>query len=241
MYTKNLSLRILDTGPATAVENMSLDAKLLAELDPQGSPLLHLYDWMRPSITYGHFIDSQKLLNGDALARHKIDVARRPTGGGIVFHIWDFAFSFLMPAAHPLCSSNTLDNYRFVNEFVLEAAIEHFGLDQAPLLIAEAAPLHGPACAHFCMARPTVYDVVYQGRKIAGAAQRRTQRGYLHQGTISLAAPNYDLLREVLRSDAAVVEAMGTFSFVPAQPMPLPQSRAQIAALLQTKFLAKIR
>ena len=51
---------------------------------------------------------------------------------------------------------------------------------------------------YFCMAKPTIYDVVYQGRKIAGAAQRRRKNGYLHQGTISLAFPQMGLLNEVL-------------------------------------------
>ena len=46
------------------------------------------------------------------------------------------------------------------------------------------------------MAKPTQYDIVYKGKKIAGAAQRKKTQGYLHQGTISLAAPQIDLLQE---------------------------------------------
>jgi lipoate-protein ligase A len=47
------------------------------------------------------------------------------------------------------------------------------------------------------MARPTKYDVMLQGRKIAGAAQRKTKAGFLHQGTIALLCPDPELLGAV--------------------------------------------
>ena len=59
-------------------------------------PLLHLYQWDGPSATYGYFIDPSKYLDLNKLRQHHVALARRPTGGGIVFHIWDLAFSFLI-------------------------------------------------------------------------------------------------------------------------------------------------
>ncbi len=38
--------------------------------------------------------------------------------------------------------------------------------------------------AHACFANPVVSDVIESGRKIAGAAQRKTRSGLLHQGSI---------------------------------------------------------
>jgi lipoate---protein ligase len=60
-----------------------------------------------------------------------------------------------------------------------------------------------------------VYDVVHQGQKIAGAAQRRRKNGYLHQGTISLALPQTELLQEVLLFHQDVIAAMVAHSFAP--------------------------
>jgi lipoate-protein ligase A len=36
------------------------------------------------------------------------------------------------------------------------------------------------------MAKPTKYDVMVGGKKVGGAAQRKTRHGFLHQGSISL-------------------------------------------------------
>jgi len=216
-----------------------MDARLLKDLDPEGLPILHLYDWAGPSATYGHFIDLSKHLDLTKAADSRLALARRPTGGGIVFHIWDLAFSFLMPAGHRACSKNTLENYRFVNEVVLEA------VQEKAMLISEDAPSMTPECRHFCMARPTIYDVVYQGRKVAGAAQRRTRQGYLHQGTVSLAFPHLGLLKNILRSQEEITRAMAAYTFAPLGSLwrseALVAARCELQHLLTKKFLAKLQ
>src|SRR3989344_5352362 len=114
-------LRILNTGIASAEENMAQDERLLQDLDPNGEPLLHFYRWAGPSLTYGYFVSPDQQINVAEANKYRLALARRPTGGGIVFHIWDLAFSFLMPSDHPAFSLNTLENYRFVNRIVLDA------------------------------------------------------------------------------------------------------------------------
>lgn len=228
-------LEVLDTGISSAEENMSFDARLLENLSPNGNPILHLYDWAKPSATFGYFVEPEKHLDLKKGALHHLDLARRPTGGGIIFHIGDLAFSFLMPSEHPHFSLDTLENYQFVNRAVLEVVQSYFSLSGE--MIPTDAPSLTPACKNFCMAKPTQYDVVYQGTKIAGAAQRRKRQGYLHQGTISLMAPDLTLLKEVLVSQEKVVEAMASFTFAPIKEgQRLKQVRKDLQKLLADKF-----
>lgn len=237
-------MKVLDTGIGTAEENMRCDEKLLEDLDPNGEPILHLYGWRGPSATYGHFIAPEKHLDLEKAKRRRLDLARRPTGGGIVFHIWDLAFSFLMPAGHRAFSLNTLENYKFVNSAVLEVMRGFFALKGAVDLIPQDGAALGVECQNFCMAKPTKYDVVYKGMKIAGAAQRKRKQGYLHQGTISLAYPHVDLLKEVLLSKEEVVEAMRAYTFAPLgrvwEPEQLKTTRGEIQKRLQDKLMEKL-
>ena len=55
-----------------------------------------------------------------------------------------------------------------------------------------------------------------QGKKIAGAAQRRRKQGYLHQGSIAIALPQKSFLQDVLLPGTQVLEAMyqNTFSIL---------------------------
>ena len=237
-------LRILDTGVAAAEENMRLDREFLENLDFQGLPILHFYRWDAPSATYGHFVAPGQYFDLDQIDRFQLKLAKRPTGGGIVFHIWDLAFSFLMPAGHLAFSSNTLQNYQFVNEAVLRAVSELFDLKGAASMTLENFPSMAMDCQNFCMAKPTQYDVVYQGMKIAGAAQRKTKQGYLHQGTISLGVPDFELLRAVLHSKPAVLDAMAQYTFAPlgncfASSL-LEQTRRHLQDLLTQKIMEKL-
>lgn len=190
---------------------MQIDADLLADLGQRKKGILHLYDWEGDSATYGHFVAPPTYLNMEGVKKRRLNLGRRPTGGGIVFHVWDLAFSVLVPATHPAFSMNTLENYAFVNGAVL-AAVQGL-LGEELKIIPEDGEQYDPLCQNFCMAKPTKYDVVLGGRKVAGAAQRKTKEGFLHQGTIALVMPPDDYLDDVLLPETRVKEAMQAFTY----------------------------
>ena len=107
---------------------------------------------------------------------------------------------------------NTLDNYAFVNRAVLGAVEQFFEKKEELSLIPEDVLSRDALCKYFCMAKPTKYDVMWQGRKIAGAAQRKTKGGFLHQGTISLVMPPQEYLEAILLPGTEVAASMGMFT-----------------------------
>ena len=64
------------------------------------------------------------------------------------------------------------------------------------------------ALFQFCMAKPTIYDVMVGSKKIAGSAQRKRKQGFLHQGSITLCLPKAKLLEEVLLPNTNVLSSM---------------------------------
>lgn len=200
-------MKIIHSGALPAEENMRLDTRLLENLKDQQQPILRFYEWASLSATIGHFIKPEDFLDLNALNQEGVTLARRPTGGGILFHPWDFTFSFLMPVTHPHFSLNTLENYAYVNNKIIEAIYQLSGLK---------AYLHTPClCSNdprFCMAHLTRYDVEWQGKKIAGAAQRKTKWGYLHQGSLSLHFPDFNFLDKVLLNKKLVTD-MRAYAF----------------------------
>lgn len=210
--------RALDTGANAACANMQIDAELLQELATAEQPdiaILHLYDWQTPSVTYGHFIAPQDFLLLEECHKAGLSCAKRPTGGGIIFHLTDFAFSAIVPARHVGYSVNVLQNYAFINQMVIEVIHQFLGR-ALPLTL---LPLE-PSCkeadhARFCMAKPTKYDVMIEDsilgvKKVCGGAQRRTKHGFLHQGSISLGdlSLSESVLNSVLKPGTGILEAM---------------------------------
>ena len=234
-------VQILATKPSTAKENMAIDTMLLSSLEKTLDPILHLYEWSCPSITCGYFKKPANYFKLEELAARKIDIAVRPTGGGIVFHgKYDLAFSFLMPSFHKYFSTDLMENYHFVNTIV-KNAIEELLADKQIALATVKEPSTAP---HFCMAAPTKYDVVIAGKKVAGAAQRRKQAGYLHQGIISLAVPDKELLTAILQRPSDVYHAITERTYAPFQkdwtPHQLDKAHYKLRLLLMKYFRAAL-
>lgn len=212
-----MKLQILDTGKKTARENMQIDEQLLQELTLDSSPILHFYDWVNPSATFGYFSHPSKLLSSEAVEKYTLDLAKRPTGGGIIFHQFDFAFSFLLPASHPRFSLNTLENYGFVNRIIATILKQYLKKNDSLGLLHCLKRLEKEGeeklFKNFCMAIPTVYDVVSDGRKLAGGAQRRTRVGFLHQASIALVLPPESFLKDVLSPSPPITAAMQQSSY----------------------------
>lgn len=230
---------VLDTGKSSAERNMAIDAELLDQMaHDQKCPILHLYDWEAPSATYGHFIDPSRFVQTEVAARLGLHLARRPTGGGMIFHLTDLAFSIVMPANHPGYSVNVLNNYAFVNNLVIKA-IKKFTQNQTqPHLLSNEPLAAGPVCKHFCMAKPTKYDIMLEGRKVGGGAQRRTMHGFLHQGSISLTAPSIDFLNKILLPNEDLIAAMQATTYALVSG-PITQEQLRDARHLMNQLLSE--
>lgn len=203
-----MNLEIIETGSKSAQANMDDDALWLSEIDENPHMILHYYEWENPSATYGYFVRPEEFFDITVLSKHPLDLGRRVTGGGVIFHLTDLAFSFLLPHQHPDFSTDTLKNYRLVNQIV-KNAIELFQDKQESI---ELLSCEKSVCMtkynRFCMAKPTIYDLMIDGKKVGGSAQRRTKQGLLHHGTISLTQPPWELISQVLKEGPEIVRQM---------------------------------
>ncbi len=175
---------------AGAAFNMALDEALLRTALKRGRPLMRVYSWEKPSITFGYF---QKF---PANLTEGYEVVRRPTGGGVVYHVEDTTYTVIVPPGHSLHAMKTAEAYCALHKAVA-ASFEA----RPDLYVAE---LHSPQGQYECFQKPVHGDVVTDGRKLAGGAQRRTKSGMLHQGSIAAKISAKQLLqgfRETLGID----------------------------------------
>lgn len=152
---------------------MALDEALLVEAQSIGGPVLRFYGWTRPAASFGYF---QRIADVEKAALLR-PLVRRPTGGGIVPHDADWTYSVVIPAGHPWHSLRAQQSYRRIHEWVQSA----FARLNVATTLADRARHPRPG---ECFAGHEVDDVLWQGRKVAGAAQRRTRTGLLIQGSV---------------------------------------------------------
>ncbi|MEP6822318.1 MAG: hypothetical protein ABI946_08220 [Chthoniobacterales bacterium] len=158
-----------DCDPHPAPVNMAIDEVLLQTAT---SPILRFYRWQRPSLSFGYFGRLAEV----AAESSKRDLVRRWTGGGIVPHGADLTYSFILPRAAGRAIPTPQQIYRQIHGAIQQALSENL-----PVALANA---DAPKVSDVCFANAVASDVLVQGRKIAGAAQRRTRAGLLHQGSI---------------------------------------------------------
>lgn len=146
--------------------NMAIDEALL---ESATVPSIRFYRWDHPALSFGYF---GKFAD---LAEHNgRDLVRRWTGGGIVLHGDDLTYSIIIPANDQSFADSSMSIYERTHR-AIQTAIGA----EAMLAAAEA-----PKISESCFANAVRADVLLNGRKIAGAAQRRTRRGLLQQGSI---------------------------------------------------------
>jgi len=175
---------------AGAAFNMALDEALLCTAAKRGRPLLRVYSWEKPAVTFGYFQKFPAELAND------YEVVRRPTGGGVVYHVKDTTYTVVVSPGHSLHAMKTADAYCALHKAVAAA------FESRPDL--HVAELHSPHGQYECFQKPVHGDVVMEGRKLAGGAQRRTKSGMLHQGSIDAKVSATQLkrgFRETLRID----------------------------------------
>ena len=170
---------------APAALNMAVDHALLRSAMTRGRPLLRLYTWCQPAVSYGYFQKYPAQLAGP------YEIVRRPTGGGLVYHGQDTTYTLVIPPGHALYQLSTHAAYRAIHRAVAAA------LTTPAELLAHAPAPHGQ---YECFQNPVAGDVVVGDQKLAGGAQRRGRAGVLHQGSIA-GSVDADRLLAAFRSE----------------------------------------
>jgi lipoate-protein ligase A len=164
---------VLDSGPGSAAFNMALDEALLEFAAATGAPVLRFYGWTEPAASFGY---SQRAAEIERLTACR-PLIRRPTGGGLVPHDADWTYSVIVPPGHAWYALRAPESYERVHRWIRDA----FGLRDVAV---ELAPCCRKEMPGQCFAGYEKSDVLWLGRKIAGAAQRRNKCGLLIQGSV---------------------------------------------------------
>jgi lipoate-protein ligase A len=200
-----------DVATHPAAMNMAIDEALL---ETAVVPTIRFYNWRSPALSFGYFGKFSDV----AIYATERDLVRRWTGGGIVFHGDDLTYSIVIPASDPVFGESSIAIYEKIHRGLCEALAaggqeaelasvatlcERRKSRKGDLQIAQRRTgnrrsLDTAICdrGYNCFANPVRADVMMNGRKIAGAAQRRTRRGLLQQGSIQGLAMKTELAQK---------------------------------------------
>jgi len=152
---------------------MACDEALLETAPLRGWTVLRFYSWTQAAASFGYF---QKYAEVERITLLR-PLVRRPTGGGLVPHDADWTYSLAFPPTDAWYSLNAVQSYQRVHEWIQAAFLKL-------AVVTELATCCRKALPGQCFAGSEKFDVLWNGRKIAGAAQRRTRNGLLIQGSV---------------------------------------------------------
>jgi lipoyl(octanoyl) transferase len=180
--------RFIDSGACSPAFNMALDETLL-DWHSQGKipPTIRFYGWNPPTLSIGYFQKVDKEINMDSVKKHNLGFVRRPTGGRGVLHDLELTYSVIVSEDHPKMPKTVTEAYRVISEGILKG-FHYLGLEAyfaVPKTDEEKDSLKNPRSA-VCFDAPSWYELVVEGRKVAGSAQTRQKGVILQHGSILL-------------------------------------------------------
>ncbi|MBI5975308.1 lipoate--protein ligase family protein [Staphylococcus canis] len=176
----------INTGQKDPFFNMALDEALLnfvsrGEIDP----VVRFYTWDPPTLSIGYFQRLEKEIDINKVKEKGYGLVRRQTGGRGVLHDKELTYSVIVPESHPEMPKTVTEAYRVISNGLLEG-FKHLGFEAyfaVPRSKEERDKLRQPRSA-VCFDAPSWYELVVEGKKIAGSAQTRQKGVILQHGSI---------------------------------------------------------
>jgi len=188
--------RLIRSGASSAAGNMALDEKIFKRYLEDGVGVLRLYRWQAPSFTYGFSQNPQSQMDLEACAADGVGIAKRITGGGILFHDDEITYSFVCSKSDVGEPAGVFVDYRNICRFLL-CFYESLGL--SPAFALEAEGFKKRCQEHeLCSGAHEKYDLVIGGKKIGGNAQKRNRQAIFQHGSVPCRI-NWSFMRKYLK------------------------------------------
>lgn len=219
---------------------MAVDHALFERAASADEAVLRIYTWVRPTLSLG--MHERARLDPEKAVAAGVDVVRRPTGGRALLHHREVTYS----VTAPLRGISLGESYRAINAILLDALLR-LGVS-ASEAERRGRPLRPDGAA--CFAEPNAGELVVDGRKLVGSAQRRDEQALLQHGSILLAndqslvaslrgqsdaLPAAATLSESLQRDVSVEEVVAALSAALHHAVP-----SQVTAFDDSEFLTRI-
>jgi lipoate-protein ligase A len=168
---------ILDP-PQSGVWNMAVDEALLEESLASDTAFLRLYRWSEATVSLGYFQNDVGQRGDPRLAG--LPMVRRLSGGGAILHHHEQTYSCCLPPSHPL-AQQPYQLYERIHAAFADCLAE-LGVPTSP----RGQEINRRDEPFLCFLREAAPDLVVQGRKILGSAQRRRRGAVLQHGSLLL-------------------------------------------------------
>ena len=251
--------RLLNMAANPAAMNMAVDEAMLLSQKEQPNPTLRFYTWSSAAFSFGYFQDIASEIDVEMCRADGIELVKRMTGGGTVVHGWDLTYTLILP--RHAGEKSISEAYQCIGQSLV-TAFKKLGIPaECHAVDTDASSAVTNMEANICLTNPADYDVMCNGKKLAGVSVRRNRNGMLFQGYISLDMPPASILARVSRdpevqqtlikestaintdgrliTKSALVEAISeTFNIgIAFHPSKLsPTERTQAETLAETKY-----
>jgi len=191
--------RFISSGRQDPAYNMAVDEAILtAHSEGKVPPTVRFYGWNPATLSIGYFQKAAEI-NFEQLAQEGLGFVRRPTGGRAVLHDQELTYSLIVAENYPGIPRSVTEAYRVLSEGLV-VGFRKLGLDAEMVQLAsdEDKDKYASAGSAACFDSPSWYELVVEGRKIAGSAQTRQKQVVLQHGSILLDMDVDQLFRVLL-------------------------------------------
>lgn len=186
---------------------MEFDLRLFQAFETGSIPsTLRIYSWLPACISLGYSQKEEEEIKFETANRLGWEVVTRPTGGGIVFHnSAEVTYSLVAAIDDPLFPKGLVPSYKKISQAVV-SGLKLLGINAQ---ITNHNPKIQNSKAHnqLCFSYPAEYEIVVEGKKIVGSAQKRGKQTLLQQGSIFV-RPNHEALFSALKKPFVELNAV---------------------------------
>jgi lipoate-protein ligase A len=171
---------------------MAMDKAILEHAAVYGIPTMRVYGWKPYCISLGYH-QSTECVDLDRCRRNTIDVVRRPTGGRAVFHAEEVTYSVIIPRNHGFFSSNVSEVYNRISQGLCQG-IQKLGIPaQLQKRSLDLRSHYRSSLSASCFSSAARNEVLVNGKKLIGSAQRNLSLGVLQHGSILMGEAHLNL------------------------------------------------
>lgn len=221
--------------PRLGEENMEIDRHWLhmAEQSSRPMTLFRFYQWARPTVSIGRNQQIATAVDRPYCVAREFPIVRRPTGGRAVLHASELTYAVVSTKGGLIPMERLERAYHFVAQGLLEG-LARCGVPCNISPEKRPSELHPDSSFKLpCFSSTTRFEIVAEGRKIVGSAQRRLRKSFLQHGSIPLRI-DYTEMAAALgsRPDFLREKMISVEEAVSAKPVTFKQ----LAAALESAF-----